>query len=103
MARAKKSAPDAPAGDAPSQLPESAASSTPTKKLAKKGATAGRKRRAGSPGPGQEPDSRQEAAEPDQTTPGPTLVVGIGASAGGYEALTQFFPALPPTPAWPSW
>ena len=25
----------------------------------------------------------------------PSLVVGIGASAGGYEALTQFFPALP--------
>ena len=96
MARAKKSAPDAPAGDAPSQSPESAAAATPTKTAAKKGAAAGGKRRAGSPGPGREPASRQEAAEPGQIEPGPSLVVGIGASAGGYEALTQFFPALPP-------
>ena len=45
MARAKKSAPDAPAGDAPSQSPESTASATPTKTVAKKGAATGGKRR----------------------------------------------------------
>ena len=96
MARAKKSAPEAPAGDAPSQSPESTASSTPTKAVAKKRAATGGKRRAGSPGPARAPASRQEAADPDQTEGGPSLVVGIGASAGGYEALTQFFPVLPP-------
>ena len=80
----------------PSQSPESAASSTPAKTVAKKGASAGGKRRPGSPGPGRAPASRQEATEPDLIEGEPSLVVGIGASAGGYEALTQFFPVLPP-------
>ena len=96
MARAKKSAPDAPAGDAPSQSPESEAPSTPTKTVAKKGAATGGKRRPGSPDPGRAPASRQEARDPDHIEGEPSLVVGIGASAGGYEALAQFFPALPP-------
>ncbi len=89
MARAKKSAPDVPAGEAPSQSPESAAPSTPTKTVAKKGAATGGKRRP-------VPASRQEARDPDHIEGEPSLVVGIGASAGGYEALAQFFPALAP-------
>ncbi len=96
MAKAKKSGPDASVKDVLSQSPETAASATPTKAVAKKSAATGSKRRAGSPGPGRETASRQEAAEPGQIEAGPSLVVGIGASAGGYEALTQFFPELPP-------
>ena len=79
MARARKSAPDAPAGEAPSQSPESEAPSTPPKTVAKKGAATGGKRRP-------VPASRQEARDPDPIEPEPSLVVGIGASAGGYEA-----------------
>jgi two-component system CheB/CheR fusion protein len=91
MARVKKSAPDA----AP-QSPESETSSTTTKAVSKNDASAGGKRRPGSPGPGRVPASRQKATDPNEIEGEPSLVVGLGASAGGYEALAQFFPALPP-------
>jgi two-component system CheB/CheR fusion protein len=43
---------------------------------------------------------RKATATPDQEAPAenPTLVVGIGASAGGVRALQAFFEALPPEP-----
>ncbi len=86
MPREKKSAPETPAEGAPSA----------TETVAKKGAATRRKGRAESPGPDRAPAPRQAATGPGQTKGAPSLVVGIGASAGGYEALTQFFPALPP-------
>ncbi|GAB2601997.1 CheR family methyltransferase [Spirosoma areae] len=41
------------------------------------------------------PETPDETA-PDETVPGETLIVGIGCSAGGVEALTQFFEQVTP-------
>ncbi len=96
MARVKKSAPDEPAGDVPSQSAESATLATPTKAVAKKGAAASANAGQDCPAPAgpRPPDGNPPGLR--QIEAGPSLMVGIGASAGGYEALTQFFPALPP-------
>ena len=41
--------------------------------------------------------SEKNAADRDRPAAGKMLVVGIGASAGGLEALQQFFRFMPPS------